>query len=76
MEKHNANGLMVAKYLEKHPKVKKVHYLGLDSHPGHELASTTMKVGMKLNLPLHSKTTANQTKEKQIPALCWNKSIK
>lgn len=38
MERHNANGLAIAKHLEAHPKVKKVIYPGLKSHPGHELA--------------------------------------
>jgi cystathionine beta-lyase/cystathionine gamma-synthase len=38
MDRHNSNGLAIAKYLEAHPKVKKVIYPGLPSHPGHELA--------------------------------------
>jgi cystathionine beta-lyase/cystathionine gamma-synthase len=38
MRQHNANGLAVAEFLSKHPKVKKVHYPGLPSHPQHELA--------------------------------------
>jgi cystathionine beta-lyase/cystathionine gamma-synthase len=38
MERHNSNGLTIAKHLEAHPKVKKVIYPGLASHPRHELA--------------------------------------
>ncbi len=38
MDRHNANGLAIAKHLETHPKVKKVIYPGLPSHPRHELA--------------------------------------
>lgn len=38
MDRHNANGLAIAKYLESHPKVKKVIYPGLPSHPSHDLA--------------------------------------
>lgn len=38
MVQHNANGMAVAKFLDVHPKVKKVHYPGLASHPQHELA--------------------------------------
>ena len=38
MERHNANGMAIAKHLEAHPKVKKVIYPGLASHPGHRLA--------------------------------------
>lgn len=39
---HNANGLAVARFLEDHPKVRKVWYPGLESHPDHELAKATM----------------------------------
>jgi cysteine-S-conjugate beta-lyase len=38
MDRHNANGLAIAKHLEAHPKVRKVIYPGLPSHPRHELA--------------------------------------
>ena len=38
MERHNLNGQKIAEYLEAHPKVKKVNYPGLKSHPQHELA--------------------------------------
>ncbi|WP_378951463.1 trans-sulfuration enzyme family protein [Pelosinus sp. sgz500959] len=34
MEKHNSNALAVAKWLQKHPRVVKVYYPGLDDHPG------------------------------------------
>lgn len=37
MKQHNHNGLVVAKYLESHPKVEKVLHPGLPSHPQHEL---------------------------------------
>jgi len=39
LERHNKNALEIAHYLEKHPKVKKVIYPGLKSHPQHELAT-------------------------------------
>ena len=42
MEKHNENAVKVANYLESHPKVKKVNYPGLKSHPQHELAKKQM----------------------------------
>jgi len=42
MERHNVNGLAVAHHLEAHPKVEKVHYPGLPSHPQHELAKKQM----------------------------------
>ena len=43
MERHNANGLAMAQYLEAHPKVKRVHYPGLPSHPQHALARRQMR---------------------------------
>ena len=42
LERHNSNGLAVAQHLEAHPKVKKVYYPGLPSHPQHELAKKQM----------------------------------
>jgi cystathionine beta-lyase/cystathionine gamma-synthase len=38
MLQHNANGISVARHLDAHPKVKKVYYPGLSSHPQHEVA--------------------------------------
>ena len=38
MERHNSNALQIAKYLESHPKIKKVIYPGLPSHLQHQLA--------------------------------------
>lgn len=38
MERHNANGMAVAQFLESHPKVKRVIYPGLASHPQHAVA--------------------------------------
>jgi cystathionine beta-lyase/cystathionine gamma-synthase len=38
MERHNSNGMALAKFLENHPKVKRVFYPGLASHPQHEIA--------------------------------------
>ncbi|HEU4474174.1 MAG TPA: PLP-dependent transferase [Gemmatimonadales bacterium] len=35
MERHNANGLAVARWAEKHPGIVRVHYPGLPSHPDH-----------------------------------------
>ncbi|WP_457944646.1 trans-sulfuration enzyme family protein [Caproiciproducens sp. LBM24188] len=37
---HNQTALKVAKYLENHPKVKRVYYPGLKSHPQYELMKT------------------------------------
>jgi methionine-gamma-lyase len=54
--------LRVAKFLEKHPKVARVHYPGLTSHPAHKLAKKQMRgfgsmlaFDMKGGLPAASK---------------------
>jgi cystathionine gamma-lyase len=43
MERHCQNALELAQWLEKQPKVRKVHYPGLTSHPQHELAQRQMQ---------------------------------
>lgn len=42
VEKQNNNALLVARYLDDHPKIKEVYYPGLTSHPQHHLAKTQM----------------------------------
>jgi cystathionine gamma-synthase len=39
---HTANATAVARFLESHPRVEAVHYPGLASHPGHEIAARQM----------------------------------
>ena len=39
MQRHNENGLQIARFLEGHPAVEKVFYPGLPSHPDHALAA-------------------------------------
>lgn len=38
MQQHDKNGMQIAKFLESHAKVKRVHFPGLASHPQHEIA--------------------------------------
>ncbi|MEO6458182.1 MAG: aminotransferase class I/II-fold pyridoxal phosphate-dependent enzyme, partial [Chloroflexia bacterium] len=45
MQAHNRNGLEVARFLDSHPAVEKVHYPGLPSHPQHEFARQQMQGG-------------------------------
>ena len=45
MQRHNENAMKIAKFLEQHPKVSRVFYPGLESHPDHELAKRQMKRG-------------------------------
>ncbi|HXM95531.1 MAG TPA: aminotransferase class I/II-fold pyridoxal phosphate-dependent enzyme [Candidatus Dormibacteraeota bacterium] len=42
MKRQCQNALAVATFLEKHPKVARVHYPGLKSHPDHQLAKKQM----------------------------------
>jgi cystathionine beta-lyase/cystathionine gamma-synthase len=42
MAQHNANGVALAEFLAGHPKVERVYYPGLASHPQHELARRQM----------------------------------
>jgi len=42
MERHCANALSIASFLDKHPKVARVIYPGLTSHPQHALAARQM----------------------------------
>jgi cystathionine gamma-synthase len=43
MARHNENGMRIATWLEAHPKVRRVWYPGLASHPDHAVAARTMK---------------------------------
>jgi cystathionine beta-lyase/cystathionine gamma-synthase len=38
MKQHDANGRVIARFLEDHPRVQRVHYPGLPSHPHHDVA--------------------------------------
>ena len=42
MQRHAENAQQVAEFLENHPRIEKVVYPGLESHPQHELAATQM----------------------------------
>ncbi len=45
MARHCENAMKVARYLEKHPKIDRVYYPGLESHPTHEIAVRQMHGG-------------------------------
>ena len=42
IKKHNKNAMKVANFLENHPKVLRVYYPGLESHPNHKIAKKQM----------------------------------
>ena len=55
MDRHCSNAMAVAVYLEEHPKVNRVNYNGLPSHPDHELAKKQMsQFGGMLSFELNS----------------------
>ena len=41
MRQHNQSGLAIATFLERHPRVKRLYYPGLPSHPDHAVAQRT-----------------------------------
>ncbi|WP_104578574.1 cystathionine gamma-synthase [Helicobacter felis] len=43
MQAHQKNALCIAEFLNTHPKVQKVYYPGLPTHPHHELAKIQMR---------------------------------
>ncbi|MFZ1325867.1 MAG: PLP-dependent aspartate aminotransferase family protein, partial [Candidatus Contendobacter sp.] len=45
MERHSANALRIAGWLEQHPKIERVLYPGLPSHPQHALAQQQLRPG-------------------------------
>lgn len=62
MKQHNESALKIAQFLERHPKISKVNYPGLESHPGHTRAkelfdgfSGMLSFEMTGTDPLHGK---------------------
>ncbi|MEO8495507.1 MAG: aminotransferase class I/II-fold pyridoxal phosphate-dependent enzyme [Planctomycetota bacterium] len=43
MQQQNANGLAIAEFLANHPRIERVYYPGLESHPYYEVAKRTMR---------------------------------
>jgi cystathionine gamma-synthase len=43
MDRHSANGMAIAEWLAEHPKVTRVNYPGLTTHPEHTLARKQMR---------------------------------
>jgi len=56
MKQHDENGRAVAAFLSEHPKIQKIFYPGLKSHPQHELAARQQKgFGSMITLELGSR---------------------
>ena len=43
IQRQNENAMVLARFLEQHPKIARVHYPGLPGQPGHEIARRQMK---------------------------------
>lgn len=65
MRQHDANGRALAQWLEQHPRVGRVYYPGLRSHPQHELACRQMRgFGGMLSFELDDPTRARRLAER------------
>ncbi|HEX7897249.1 MAG TPA: cystathionine gamma-synthase [Planctomycetota bacterium] len=62
MDRHCANARQIAEYFVKHPKIAKVYFPGLPTHPGHEIAKKQMKdFGAMVSIEL--KTDIEETRK-------------
>ena len=62
MERHCENALQVAKWLSAHPRVERVLYPGLPSHPNHAIAKRQMRAGGGM-VSVELKATVAQAKK-------------
>ncbi|HXF96054.1 MAG TPA: cystathionine gamma-synthase, partial [Gemmatimonadales bacterium] len=67
MRQHDANGRRVAEWLSTHPRVRRVYYPGLPSHPQHELACRQMSgfggmVSVELGDPAYARRVVERTR--------------
>lgn len=73
MQKHNENGLAVARFLEAHPRIEKVYYPGLESHAYFDVAQRTMTgFGGLITFLIKDadwRATANVVDQVQIPRI-------
>ncbi len=63
MERQSDNAMVVAKHLEKHPAVSRVHYPGLPGHPLHDVARRQMdgRFGGMVSFEVADEATALRT---------------
>jgi cystathionine beta-lyase/cystathionine gamma-synthase len=60
MKQHDANGVAVAQFLSKHPKVERTFYPGLEDHPQHQLAARQQRgFGSMISIETGSLRNAN-----------------
>jgi cystathionine beta-lyase len=63
VRQQTSNAMKIAQFLEKHPKVAKVNYPGLESHPDHLLAKKQMKEGFGAMLSFEVKGLSSDALE-------------
>ena len=65
MEKHQENALAIARWLQKHPRVKHVYYAGLTDHPGYAVSQRQCRgYGGMLTFHVDSQETAHRVLER------------
>lgn len=72
VERQSASALAIASYLEQHPRVSRLHYPGLASHPDHQVALRTMRgfgAVVSFNLADDEKGTARFVDACRIPRI-------
>ncbi len=75
IERHCHNALLVARWLEQHPKVTDIYYPGLEKHPGHELSCRQAKgFGGMLSFRVDSEATA-RTALKRLALISFAESL-
>ena len=70
MEQHNTNGMAIAQFLDKHPRVRRVYYPGLKTHPNHKIARGQMSgFGGVVSFEIEGgmKTTSRFVDELEVP---------
>nr|MDO8099065.1 cystathionine gamma-synthase [Candidatus Njordarchaeota archaeon] len=76
MERHDSNAQRIVAYLESHPKVKKVNYPGLGSHPQHNLAAKQMSgFGGILSFEIQGNLTAVKAFLKRVKVFALAESL-
>lgn len=77
MDRHCANAMEVAKFLDSHPAVARVNYPGLESHPGHELARRQMsgKFGAMISIHLAGGRAAATALVKTLEVFAFAESL-
>ena len=75
IDRHCKNALLVARWLEQHPKVTDIYYPGLENHPGHELSCRQASgFGGMLSFRVDSEETA-RTALKRLKLISFAESL-